>query len=56
MIPGLAQWVKGAGIAISGVWVAAVALIQSLAWELPYTTGGAVKKRVAGVPLVAQQK
>ena len=52
LIPGLAQWVKGSSIAVScGVghrhesdlalpWLwcqpAATALIQPLAWELPY--------------------
>ena len=56
-IPGLAQWVKGSGIALScGVgcrlgwgpmllwlwlWPAAVSLI----WELPYATGVALKRK-----------
>ena len=44
MIPSLAQWVKGAGVAAATVWVAAVAPIQSLAWELPYAEGVAIKK------------
>ena len=35
----LAQWVKGSGIA------AAAAQIQPLAWELPYASGGATKKK-----------
>ena len=59
-IPGLAQWVKGSGIAVScGVgrrfgldlavlWLwcrpAAVAPIQPLAWELTCVTGMALKK------------
>ena len=34
------QWVKGSGVA------AAVAQIQSLAWELPYNMGVAMKKRI----------
>ena len=59
-IPGLAQWVKGSGIAMScGVgcrhgsdlallWLwrrlAAVALIGPLAWEPSYAAGTALKK------------
>ena len=58
-IPGLAQWVKGSGIAVScGVghrcssdlmllrlWcrLVATALIRPLAWEPPYETGAALK-------------
>ena len=58
-IPGLAQWVKGSGVAVScGVgqrhdsdptllWLwhmlAAAALICPLAWELPYAMGVAIK-------------
>ena len=57
-IPGLAQWVKGSSVETScGVghrcilgpelWLwhrsAPVALIQTLAWELPYATGVALK-------------
>ena len=37
MIPGLVQWVKASGVA------AAVAQIQSLAQELPYAVGAAIK-------------
>ena len=60
-IPGLAQWVKDNGIAMNcGVghrhgsdpvllWLwcrlAAVAPIQPLAWELPYATGVAIKRK-----------
>ena len=60
-IPGLTQWVKGSGIAAScGVgrrhgldpellWLwhrpAAAAPIQSLAWELLYAIGVALKKK-----------
>ena len=59
-IPGLAQWVKDPGVAMScGVgcrrgldlallWLccrlAAVALIRPLAWEPPYATGAALEK------------
>ena len=32
------EWVKGSGIAAAAAW------IQSLAQELPYATGGAIKK------------
>ena len=39
MILALSQWVEGSGIAT------AVALIQSLAWELTYATGVAIKKK-----------
>ena len=60
LIPGLAQWVKGFGVAVScGVgrrcgsdpvllWLwhrqAAVAPIGPLAWEPPYATGAALEK------------
>ena len=59
-IPGLAQWVKGSGIALScGVgcrcgsdhvflWLClrpeATAVIRPLAWEPPYATGVALEK------------
>ena len=59
-IPGLAQWGKGSGMAVScGVghrcgldpvlqWLwgrpAAAGPIQPLAWELPYATGAALKR------------
>ena len=59
-IPGVAQWVKGSGVAVScGVgcrrssdpallWLwrrpAATAPIQPLAWEPPYGTGAAQEK------------
>ena len=59
-IPGLLQWVKGSGVAVScGVgcrhtsdlallWLwfrpAAVALIQPLAWEVPCSVGTALKR------------
>ena len=41
----LAQWVKGCSIA------AAVARIQSLAWELPYAAGTAIKNNNKEFPL-----
>ena len=44
-IPGLAQWVKV--LALLWLWyrLAAVALIQSLAWEPPYALGVALKRQ-----------
>ena len=64
LIPGLAQWVKGSGVAMNcGVghrwgsdlallWLwcrpAATPLIGPLAWELPYATGVAMKKKKRG--------
>ena len=60
-IPGLAQWVKDPGVAVScgggprlgldlpllGPWcgLAATALIQPLAWEPPYATRAALKNK-----------
>ena len=43
-IPGLTQWVKD--LALLWLWhrPAAVALIRSLAWELPYAAGAALEK------------
>ena len=38
-IPSPAQWVKGSGITASAAW------IQSLAWELPYAMGVAIKRK-----------
>ena len=43
--PGLAQRVKGSGIAVIVAWLAAVAWIQSLAQELTYAVGAAIKKQ-----------
>ena len=44
-IPGLAQWVKNRAL----LWLwhrpAAVNLIKSLVWELPYVSGVAMKKK-----------
>ena len=39
------QRVKGPGIAIAGVYVTAMAQVQSLAWELPYAMSMAMKKK-----------
>jgi len=60
-IPGFAQWVKDLAIAVScgighrcssdlallWLWcrLAVAALIQPLAWELPYTAGVALKRK-----------
>ena len=45
-IPGLTQWVKY----LVWLWLwrrpAAVAPIQPLAWELPYTAGAALKRKI----------
>ena len=45
MIPGLVQWVKGFGLAIAVIEVAAEAQIQSLAQELTYAMCSATKKK-----------
>ena len=61
LIPGLIQWLKGSGIAMSydvgrrcssdtlrlWLWLqlAATVSIQHLAWELPYATGAALKRQ-----------
>ena len=37
------QWVKGSNVTEAVAWVAAVAQIQSLARELSYATGAAIK-------------
>ena len=55
-IPGLGQWMKNPELLCTVVWVADVAqipggcgcgaaLIQPLAWELPYIAGAAVKRK-----------
>ena len=60
-IPGLTQWVKRSGVAMScGVgcrlssdptwlclwrWPASVALIQPFAWEPPYASGAVLKRQ-----------
>jgi len=43
LVPGLTQWVKD--LTLLWLWLAAAALIQSLAWELPYAIGAAAKKK-----------
>ena len=45
MIPGLVQWVQGSSTATAAAEVTAVALIQSLASELPYAAGAAIKRK-----------
>ena len=35
----------GSDVAMAMVQASAVALIQPLAWELPYVTGAAIKKK-----------
>ena len=45
LIPKLTQWVSGSGIATAVAQVAALAQIQSLACELPYAAGAAIKKK-----------
>ena len=44
-IPGLAQWVKDLGLLWLWCRPAATAPICPLAWELPYTTSAALKKK-----------
>ena len=44
-IPGLLQWVKDPALLWLWYRPAAVALIQPLAWELPYATGATLKKK-----------
>ena len=41
-LPDVAQWIKNL---IAVAEVTAVARIPSLAWELPYTAGAAIKKK-----------
>ena len=45
LIPGLTQWVRDP--ALLWLWhkLAAAALIQPLAWELPYAAGAALKRQ-----------
>ena len=42
-IPSLAQWAKSSGITAAVGYFAAAAQIQSLAQELPYAVGAAIK-------------
>ena len=44
-IPGPAQWVKDPALLLLWCRPAAEALIQPLAWELPYAVGGALKSK-----------
>ena len=44
-IPGPVQWVKGSSFAPSVTQVMAATKIQSLAQELPYLAGAAIKKK-----------
>ena len=46
-IPGPAQWVKDPALLWLQLWcrMAATALIQPLAWELPYAAGVALKRQ-----------
>ena len=39
------QWVKGSSVATAEAQMAGMVLIQSLAWELSYTTGVTLKKK-----------
>ena len=45
LIPGLAQWVKDPVLLWLWCGLAAAALIQPLAWELPYAMGAAPKDK-----------
>ena len=45
LIPGLAQWVKGSGVATAAEQVKATAPIQPLAQKHPYVPGAAIKKK-----------
>ena len=52
-VPTVVQWVKN----LSAVaWVASEAPVLSLAWELPYAAGAAIKKKQnkTGLPVVVQ--
>ena len=46
-IPGLAQWDKDPVLLLLWLWrrLAAAALIQPLAWELPHAVGATLKKK-----------
>ena len=45
LIPSLSQWVEDPVLLWLRCRPAAAALIQPLAWELPYTMGAALKKK-----------
>ena len=70
-IPGLSQWVRiqychklchrlqmrlGSGVAVLWLQLAARALIRSLAWELPYAAGVALKRQNKQTKTKKQQK
>ena len=55
MIPGPAQWVKIWGVAAAAAQVAAVAQVQSLAWELPCAMGMAIKLKNKKISFVKGQ-
>ena len=44
-VPTVVQWVKGSGIVTAMAQVTAAAQIQSLAQELPYALGAALKNK-----------
>ena len=46
LIPGLTRWVKDPMLLWLWYRLAAAALIQPLAWELPYAAGVALKKKM----------
>ena len=45
LVPALAQWVEDPAWLWLWCRLVAVALIQPLAWEIPYATGVALKKQ-----------
>ena len=45
LIPGLVQWVRDPALLWLCCRPAAVALILSLGWKLPYATGAALKSK-----------
>ena len=45
LIPGLAKWVKDPVLLWLWCKLAAIALIQPLAWEFPYAASAALKKK-----------
>ena len=59
LIPGLSQWVLGSSVAVNHsaghkcssdpmllwLWHRPAALIQPLAWKLPYTMGAALRRK-----------
>ena len=45
LIPDLAQWIKDPALLWLWCRPAATALIQPLAWELPYAAGAALKRK-----------